>query len=258
MADHRAGRALARELGFRLLAITPPDGPVDPAIVAAWRDGAAAVGVAVLVREPGTEPAALASEAHRLAPLRRACTGAGVPWILSVDPARLSALDERVLATPGLAGVQLRGDPAAGVVEAARRRLGPARVLGRSCHGTPAPLGVRVDYSVLAPIYAPRTTSPTPGPGKQAVGLDPLRAFSALEPRVFALGGITPSTARACVEAGAYGLASIRSFFGPPHEVADDVARLARALLGPSDEDAPDADPPPRPRARRPPGPLRP
>jgi thiamine-phosphate pyrophosphorylase len=243
--------------GFRLLAITPPEGPVDPAIVQAWH-GAAAVGVAVLLREPGCDPAALVSDEHRLAPLRHACTRAGVPWLLSVDPARLHALTPEVLSVPGLAGVQLRGDPDAAAVDAARRRLGPGLVIGRSCHGTPAPMGDRVDYSVLAPIFAPRTASPRPGPGKQAVGLEPLRAFAAVEPRVFALGGITPATARACIEAGAYGLAAIRSFFGPRHEVADDVARLARALTGPWDEDPPDADPPPRPRARRPPGPVRP
>lgn len=246
----------AARLGFRLLAITPPAGPVDPALVEAWR-GAAEVGLGVLLREPGTLPAALVSEEHRLAPLRRACTRAGVPWLLSVDPAQLHALAP-VLAVPGLAGVQLRGDPEVAMVEAARRVLGPERVLGRSCHGTPVPMGEGVDYSVLAPIFVPRTASPAPGPGKQAVGLEPLRAFAAVEPRVFALGGITPATARACVEAGAYGLAAIRSFFGPVHEVADDVARLARALAGPWDEDSPDADPPPRPRARRPPGPVRP
>lgn len=214
--------------GFRLLAITPPAGPVDPGLVAAWRE-ADSVGLAVLLREPGCDPAALVSDEHRLAPLRRACTQAGVPWLVSVGPEHLEAIDA-VLAAPGLGGIQLRGDPTLAVVDEARRRLGPGLVIGRSCHGTPRPMGERVSYSVLAPIFAPRTASPTAGPGKQAVGLGPLRAFAAVQPRVLALGGIGPENARACVRAGAYGLAAIRSFFGPPDEVADDVARLVGAL----------------------------
>lgn len=226
--------------GFRLLAITPPAGPVDPALVQAWQ-GAASVGLAVLLREPGTEPAALVGEDHRLAPLRRACTRAGVPWLLSVDPAHVAGL-RPLSTTPGLRGVQLRGDPSVEAVEAARRVLGAARVIGRSCHGAPAPMGGRVEYSVLAPIFAPRTGSAT---GKRAVGLEPLRAFAAIEPHVLALGGITPGRAPACVRAGAYGLAAIRSFFGPPRQVADDVERLVRALTEPPHEAWPDADPPP-------------
>lgn len=245
--------------GFRLLAITPPAGPVEVASVDAWRGAAATVGLAVLLREPGTEPEALVAEGHRLAPLRRACTRAGVPWILSVDPQRLDAL-EAVLGVPGLAGVQLRGDPSAAIVEAARALVGPERIVGRSCHGVPVPMGDAVDYSVLAPIFTPRTACATErGPGKRAVGLRPLRAFAAVQPRVLALGGITPRSAPACVRAGAFGLAAIASFFGPPPQVADDVARLARALTEPQPRERPDADPPPRPRrARRPPGPTRP
>lgn len=243
-------------LAFRLLAIAPPSGPVDPAVVEAWGAGAD-VGVAVLLREPGCGPAALAGEEHRLGPLRRACERAGVPWLLSVDPPRVAEV-AALLGRPGLAGVQLRGDPGAAEVEAARRIVGPDLVVGRSCHGAPAPMGTLVGYSVLAPVFAPRTASPTPGPGKRAVGLGPLRALAAVEPRVFALGGITPARAPACVRAGAFGLAAIRSFFGPPDEVADDVARLARVLRGPGPEGSPDAAAPPRSRARRPFGPPRP
>jgi thiamine monophosphate synthase len=228
--------------GFRLLAITPPVGPVDPALVDAWR-GAAVVGLGVLLREPGTAPGVLLGEDHRLEPLRRACTRAGVPWLLSVDPAHVPGLG-RWRGVPGLCGVQLRGDPSLEAVEAARRELGPERVIGRSCHGTPAPMGERVEYSVLAPIFTPRTGAPGPGAGKPAVGLAPLRAFTAVERRVFALGGITAARAPACVRAGAFGLAGIGSFFGPPSQVADDVAGLVRALTEPP-EDWPDADPPP-------------
>jgi thiamine monophosphate synthase len=252
MSGHDQGAS--EEPSFRLLAITPPIGPVDPGLVDAWQ-GAEAVGLAVLLREPGCEPAALVSEAHRLAPLRRACTYAAVPWLLSVDPERLEGLD-RVLGVPGLAGVQLRGDPSPQVVDEAWHRLGAGMVLGRSCHGTPQPMGAHVSYSVFAPIFTPRTASPgsEPGAGKQAVGLAALQAFVAVQPRVFALGGIGPEQAPACVRAGAFGLAAIRSFFGPPHEVADDVGRLVCALTEPLR----DAAPPPPPRARRPSGQQRP
>jgi len=215
--------------GFRLLAITPPAGPVDAGLVGAWSAGRA-VGLAVLLREPGTSPAGLVAAGHRFAGLRRACAEAGVPCVLSVGPEGLEALGE-ALAVPGVVGVQLRGDPGVQRLEAARRVLGAARVLGRSCHGQPAGMGAWVDYSVLAPIFAPRTASPTPGPGKRAVGLGPLRGLAQREARVFALGGVTPERARACLEAGAWGLAAIRTFFGAPAVVADNVAHLAHAVV---------------------------
>ncbi|MCX4245617.1 thiamine phosphate synthase [Paraliomyxa miuraensis] len=223
--------------GPRLLAITPPAGPVDPGVVSAW-DAGRAVGMAVLLREPGTPPGVLVGADHRLTPLRLACARAGVPCLLSVDAAMLAELGVAVGAS-GVMGVQLRGDPSARTLERARRALPEGWLLGRSCHGAPAPMGERVDYSVLAPIFEPRTASPTPGSGKRAVGLDPLRAFAAVEPHVLALGGITPERARACIEAGAFGVAGIAGFFGPLATVADNVGRLAHAVVTPRDDAAP-------------------
>lgn len=224
-------------LELRLLAITPPEGAVDPELVRAW-DAARTVGLAVLLREPGTPAEALVRDDHRLGALRRACTRAGVPWLLSVEPTAAMELPDAVLEVPGIAGIQLRGDPSAAQLEAARRRLPDGLLLGRSCHGAPAAMGERVDYSVLAPIFPPHTASPAGGPGKQAVGLGPLRAFAAIERHVLALGGITPARARRCIEAGALGVAGIAGFFGPRARVADDVARLARAVAGPPDDAA--------------------
>ncbi|MEM9458581.1 MAG: thiamine phosphate synthase [Myxococcota bacterium] len=228
-------------LGFRLLAITPPNGAVDEAVVEAWRPGGT-VGVAVLLREPGTDPAALVRDDHRLAPLRRACARTGFRCLLSVDPKGSSALEPALwapLRAPGIGGIQLRGDPSVDDLARARRILPPGHVLGRSCHGQPAGAGAWVDYSVLAPIFTPRTPSPTPGPGKRAVGLAPLRTLAQVERRVFALGGITADNAVSCVRAGAFGLAAIRTFFGPPLRVADNVARLVDALTEPTDDAAP-------------------
>lgn len=230
-------------LGFRLLAITPPVGEVDPGLVRAW-EAARSVGLAVLLREPGVGPCALVSEGHRLGALRRACGDAEVPCLVSVDASAVDELAAALDATEDLAGAQVRGDPDEAALDAVRAVLGPDRRLGRSCHGRPTAMGPRVDYSVFAPVFAPRTTSPLPGPGKVPVGLDPLRDLTARERHVFALGGVTVATARACVGAGAYGLASIRSFFGPADEVRDNVARLVDALAEP----ARDAPPPQRSR----------
>ena len=80
---------------FRLLAITPPTGMVDPAVVEAWA-GARSVGLAVLLREPGTKPDDLVNDGHRLAPLRRACADAGVPCLLSVDAPAVATLESAV------------------------------------------------------------------------------------------------------------------------------------------------------------------
>ncbi|MCB9713551.1 MAG: thiamine phosphate synthase [Myxococcales bacterium] len=228
--------------GFRLLAITPPVGAIEPGVVEAWA-GANAVGLAVLLREPGTGPRALVDPRHRLAALRRACVEVGVPCLLSVDLAHLVELPA-ALGVPGVVGVQLRGDPDQAALEAARRVLGPGPRLGRSCHGVPPAVGERASYSVFGPVFAPRTASPTPGPGKLAVGVAALAAFAARERHVFALGGVTPRSAAACVRAGAFGLASIRSFFGPRGEVTDNVARLLESLTEPADH----AAPPNRPR----------
>lgn len=211
---------------FRLLAITPPEGSVDRSIVGAW-ETARGVGLAVLLREPGTPASALLDPAHRLTPLRHACVAAGIPCLLSVDSGDLEPPLARALLSSQVIGVQLRGDPSPATIAAARRTLGPSAVLGRSCHGQPG--AASVDYSVLAPIFPPRTHAPG-GPHKVAVGLAPLQKFAQAEPHVFALGGVTASTADACLAAGAFGLAAIRTFFGPKGEVTDNVARVAELV----------------------------
>ncbi len=222
-------------LPFRLLAITPPRGDIDPAVVHSW-SAAAAVGLAVLLREPGTPPQDLVHPDHRLAALRRACAQAQVPCLLSVEPTPAEGLSAAVR-TPGVVGVQLRGDPSVAQIEGMRALLPSDYRIGRSCHGTPPPLGDRVDYSVLAPIFAPHTAGP--GPRKLPVGLEPLRALCAVDAHVFALGGLDGARGEACLRAGAFGLAGIRSFFGGSRQVADNVARWVDALTRPADDVAP-------------------
>lgn len=210
---------------FRLLAITPPAGPVPGDILDRWLAAdARAVGLAVLLREPGKSPVQLLAS-DRLAALRRRCRDHAIPILLSIDPALpLPPLP------PDIAGLHLRGDPTPAQLAAHRPLAGPADRpvprdslwLGRSCHGAPTPGHELVDYTLFAPVFPPHT-----GAGKQAVGLPALQAWTAARgATIFALGGISPATAPACLAAGAHGLAGIGVFFGEPAQVEQDVAAL--------------------------------
>ena len=205
---------------FRLLAITPPAGPVPGDILDRWLAAdATAVGLAVLLREPGRSPAQLLAS-DRLAALRRRCRDHAIPILLSVDPGLpLPTLP------PDITGLHLRGDPTLAQLAAHSHRAPVPRDslwLGRSCHGAPAPGHDLVDYTLFAPVFPPRT-----GVGKSAVGLPALQAWTAARgATIFALGGISPATAPACLAAGAHGLAGIGVFFGEPAQVEQDVAAL--------------------------------
>ena len=234
---------------FRLLAITPPTGPVPADMPERWlAAGAAAVDLAVLLREPGRAARELLAGDGRLAPLRRRCHARGIPTLLSLAPDELHDLpeladiaglhlrgdpDPEALARlTDIAGLHLRGDPDP---EALTRLTAPAPGLrdrpllrGRSCHGAPRGEHTRVDYTLFAPVFAPTTAQPgRPLGSKIPAGLAALRAW-ADEPGavIFALGGVTPQTAAACLAAGARGLAGIGVFFGEPSRVEQDVAAL--------------------------------
>lgn len=213
---------------FRLLAITPPSGAVDGSIVAAWSEaGAGEHGIAVLLREPGRRGSEILAPDGRLWSLRRLCDRHGLRVLLSCDQAHLDD-GVRALNTCGLQGLQLRGDPGLQVLRFARDRLGDG-VLGRSCHGEPQPGQDLVDYTCFAPVFEPRTREP--GAAKEAAGIDALARWTA-DPaaHIFALGGIGPREAGPCVEAGAFGLAGITTFFGEHAKVAQDVAVLCAEL----------------------------
>jgi len=216
---------------FRLLAITPPVGPVQEDSLVAWCAGLGEL--AVLLREPGRCASEILAHDGRLAALRRSCRDAGVPLLLSVDSAELAEL----AVLPGdLAGVQLRGDPDLRALAAARTQVGRLRPtgawLGRSCHGAPQPGHEIVDYSLFAPVFAPTTDQPGRSRGSKApAGLAALASWTAAPGAwVMALGGVGPGTAAACLAAGARGLAGIGVFFGEPGRVAQDVAALRESL----------------------------
>ena len=90
----------------------------------------------------------------------------------------------------------------------ARRLLGSSAILGQSLHtleelqGAPEAL----DYATLSPIFK---TPSKPGYGP-ALGLEALAEAAASAPprlALYALGGVTPERASACLKAGAHGVA---------------------------------------------------
>lgn len=213
---------------IRLLAITPPAGSVDPAVVETWlREGVSRWGLTVLLRDPGVPVDAVMAPGHRFHALRRTCQDTGIRLLASCDSQQLEA-GRRWVERGVLAGLQLKGDPSVDLLERARRRLGPA-VLGRSCHGPPQGGHGWVDYTCFAPVFTPGTVQADRV--KRPVGLRALSAWTE-DPKawVIALGGITPETAPACLDAGARGLGGISSFFGPPQDVAREVRGLVGAL----------------------------
>ena len=62
---------------------------------------------------------------------------------------------------------------------------------------------VGANYVTLSPIF-PTESKPGYGP---PLGLESIRQASDLGIPIFALGGVTPRSAHACIEAGAYGIA---------------------------------------------------
>jgi thiamine monophosphate synthase len=219
----------------RLLAITPPasiEPVIDPRLVDVWlAAGAGALGLCVLLREPGASAEAILADA-RLLPLRRRLAQLSVPALLSVD-GRAPERDAELVrhADPPIAGVQLRGDPSESTCASWRARLGAGARIGRSIHGGVPESGMGpagIDYSCLAPIHPPHTR--LPGDDKRAIGLAGLRAWTAQRGDIIALGGVGPANARECLEAGARGIAGIRLFFGRTDEAGQDVEALCRAF----------------------------
>jgi len=224
------------EPSFRLLAITPPEGPINPVITEQWVC-ASALGVGVLLRQPGASLGELLPMIRdgRLRGLAERCNAEHLPLLISLGAADIDLL-ARIGGAEGLRqhtgatirGVQLRGDPRPAQIEALRRALGPGWI-GRSCHGAPKGAHGRVHYTCLAPIFPPSTVQA--GVVKTAVGLGALRSWSThSQARIFALGGVSPTTAEACLAAGAWGLAGIGLFFGDPTRVGEDAARVVQLV----------------------------
>lgn len=108
----------------------------------------------------------------------------------------------------GADGVHL---PAHGLPSERARRLMPAGVIGRSVHQGEGLDPGGLDYLLFGTVFPSESK-----PGLEAAGLGALADTVARSRRpVLAIGGITPSRARACLEAGASGVAAIGAFLPP-------------------------------------------
>jgi thiamine-phosphate pyrophosphorylase len=92
-------------------------------------------------------------------------------------------------------------------VAEARRQLGPGALIGQSCHTRPEVTRAGeegADFAVFGPVWE---TGEKKGQGMTALHL----AAKASPIPVFAVGGVTPARAKRAINAGAYGVACIRS-----------------------------------------------
>jgi thiamine-phosphate pyrophosphorylase len=146
----------------------------------------------------------------------KACAEAGQLFLVN------DRLDVAILV--GADGVHL---PAAGVpVADARKLLGPAKLIGRSCHSrdeVDAARAAGANYATFSPIH----DTPSKRPYGAPLGIGALRDAAALELPLVALGGITAENAPEARSAGAAGVAAIRAWL-----VGEDPAGSVRALLG--------------------------
>jgi len=125
----------------------------------------------------------------------------------------INSRSDVALAT-GTDGVHLRSDDIA--PEDARRiwkrgqSIHARMIVGVSCHSTVEIQRAEkqgADFAVFAPVFEKKGT-----PGAQATGLDALRQACRHKIPVLALGGVTLENAKACLDAGAAGIAAIRLF----------------------------------------------
>ena len=167
--------------------------------------------VAVHLREKDLGGAALLALAR---PLAAACHAAGQLLIVN------DRLDVALAA--GADGVHL---PAAGVPpEDARRLLGPAALVGVSCHSVPDVVRARdagASYATVSPIHDTPSTRAYGPP----LGLSTLAEAARLGLPIVALGGMGPSNAPEAYAAGAHGVAAIRAWLE-----GDDPVGAVRAL----------------------------
>jgi thiamine-phosphate pyrophosphorylase len=123
----------------------------------------------------------------------------------------------------GADGVHL---PSAGVPPAAARRLlGPAALVGVSCHSAADVLRARdggASYATFGPVYE----TPSKRPFGPPVGLAALSEAARLGLPLVALGGVDAERAPEVVRAGARGVAAIRAWLE-----AARPAEAVRALL---------------------------
>ncbi|MYE21722.1 MAG: hypothetical protein F4X84_05045 [Synechococcus sp. SB0662_bin_45] len=108
---------------------------------------------------------------------------------------------------------------------AARRLLGPERLIGRSTHCLEhlrQAVADGCDYVGVGPVHATPTK-----PGRPPVGLDYVCQATACSPiPCFAIGGVNPRNAHQAMESGAHGVAVVRALMR-----ASDPGAVTRQLL---------------------------
>jgi thiamine-phosphate pyrophosphorylase len=193
-----------------LYALTPDD-PDTQALVAKVRAAITGGAAAVQYRNKPADPARRTEQARALAAL---CRAASVPLVVNDDIELALAVDA--------AGVHLGRDD--GDLAAARRRLGPGRLLGASCYDrldrAEGAVAAGADYVAFGSVFA----SPTK-PAAVRAPLALLGAARRLGRPVVAIGGITLENAPDAIAAGADALAVITALFD-----AGDIAARARAF----------------------------
>ncbi len=110
--------------------------------------------------------------------------------------------------------------------EAARKIIGPARILGVSTHN-PEQLSeatkTSADYLAIGPVFA-TTSKSNPDP---VVGLAGVRRARELTRKpLVAIGGITPANARSVIDAGADAVAVISALLPNPRKSAEEFLRV--------------------------------
>ena len=131
--------------------------------------------------------------------------------------ARLFVNDRADVAFAAGCGVHL---PGRGLSPEDARALGLA--VAQSVHSAEEAARSSAEFVVFAPVFET--------PGKTAQGLAALREVCRVSrPPVLALGGVDEANARSCVEAGATGVACIRSVLGA-RDPAAAALRLLQAL----------------------------
>jgi len=118
--------------------------------------------------------------------------------------------------------------------------LRPA-LLGRSCHSAAevrAAAAEGCDWVTVSPVYL---TASKPGYGP-ALGPSGLAALVPGAPPAYALGGLDPDRARACVDVGAHGVAVLGAVMRAEHP--DAVVRALLAALPEAGAGLPDGAPP--------------
>ncbi len=139
--------------------------------------------------------------------------GARERWLLARD---LHALTRRTAQLLGFAdradiaralGADALHLPESGLLEDdARRAVTPGTFISRACHDPNAALDTTADAVLLSPIVEARK-------GRAALGVQTLARVCAARtpssPLVYALGGVSAESARACLDVGAAGIAVI-------------------------------------------------